>query len=356
MDLAKEEIRLHIKEEMKKSLPLIIIVIVVAIAAYFVSTTMEPASTGIKSETSFEISDTASVGKIIIVRAGTGAKVKLERQADNTWLVNDKFRAREDGIQTILETFKNVYVQAPVKKESIESSLRIIAGGSSKVEIFDRDGNWIKTWYVGHASKSNRGTHMLLETPGKGKSPKPYIMDMKGFIGMLNTRFFTNENEWRSVGILNYPDLAIEEVEVTYPGQFEKSFRITYGGGNDIKLYPHNSDTEILNYDTSLVKDYLLNFKLASFENYKTGLSPAEADSVMQQTPYQIIRVKDKSRERVIRLWPKKAVSDDDESNENEPEVAGDRVYAATDEGELALAQRYGWDKFRAPLQAFLVD
>ena len=341
---------------MKKSLPLIVLVLVVAVAAYFLSTNIEPSSTGIKSQTSFEISDTSNVGKIIIVSAGSGAKVRLERQADNNWMVNDKFRAREDAIQTILKTFKNIYVQRPVKKEAVETSLRIIAGGSKKVEIFDREGNWIKTWYVGHASKDNKGTHMLLETPGGGKSPNPFIMDMKGFIGMLNTRFFTDENEWRSVGILNYPNMDIREVEVTYPDELEKSFRITYGGGNDIKLYRHDSEKEISVYDTSVVKDYLLNFKLASFENYKTGLSPAETDSVLQLTPYQVIRVKDNSRERTIRLWPKKVLSEEDAADRIEPEVDGDRVYAATTAGELALAQRYGWDKFRAPIEAFLVE
>ncbi|MCA1762567.1 MAG: hypothetical protein ABR574_11620 [Cryomorphaceae bacterium] len=341
---------------MKKSLPLLIIVLILAAVAYYISVTMQSASTGVKSQTQFEISDTSSVGKIIIVSAGSGSKVKLERQENNTWLVNDQFRAREDAIETLLKTFKNIYVQRPVKKESVESSLRIIAGGSKKVEIFDRNGDWIKTWYVGHASKDNKGTHMLLETPGSGKSHNPFIMDMKGFIGMLNTRFFTDENEWRSVGILNYPNMDIEEVEVTYPDQLDKSFRITYGGGNEIKLYPHKSETEISTIDSSLVKDYLLNFKLASFENYKTGLSPAEADSVMQQTPYQVIRIKDKKREREIRLWPKKVKGEEAAADRADPEVDGDRVYAATEAGELALAQRYGWDKFRAPLQAFLVD
>ncbi len=58
---------------MKKSLPLIVLVLVVAVAAYFLSTNIEPSSTGIKSQTSFEISDTSNVGKIIIVSAGSGA-------------------------------------------------------------------------------------------------------------------------------------------------------------------------------------------------------------------------------------------------------------------------------------------
>lgn len=339
---------------MRKTLPILILVIIaLAIALYFGLTTNKSGTT-VQSQTDYMIEDTASIGKIFIADRFQNT-ITLTRQPSGSWDVNGKFRAREDAIQTLLKTFKNVYIQRPVPKEAQGQVIKVMAGSSRKVEIYNRDGEWIKTWYVGHATMDKKGTYMILETPQGGRSQVPYVIDMRGFIGMLNTRFFTNEAEWRSTGILRYTNMGLNEVEVHYPGEENKSFRITYEGGNNITLYPYNSDQAIAPFDTSTVKDYLLNFKLASFENYKTGLSPAQEDSVRSLVPYQIIRVTDPRQTREIKLWAKNERGEKMNAQADTSDgLDRQRVYAACDNGELALAQRYAWDKFRAPLQAFL--
>jgi hypothetical protein len=339
---------------MKKILPLAVLVVIVAAVAYYFSSTVNPTATSIASQTAFSIDDTASIGKIFIADL-KGNKALLTRQEDNTWLINEKYRAREDAIETLLKTFKNVYIQRPVSKGAQTEVNKLLAGAHKKVEIYDLEGEWIKTWYVGDATMDKKGTYMLLETPEWGRAAAPYILDMRGFIGMLNTRFFTNENEWRSVGLLKYDELTINEINVTYPGSEEQGFRITYGGGNDIKLFYPGDNNPIPQFDTSLVKDYLLNFKLASFENYRTGLTAMQIDSVLNSRPYQIIEIQDRKGTEIIKLWPKKAApSPEFENDSTRSEVDLERVYAVSSAGELALAQRLTWDKFRAPIQAFL--
>jgi hypothetical protein len=340
------------KEKMKRLIPLFLIVAaIVGIAIYMSSQRDVSKTTGDQAD--FAISDTSAIGKIIIADR-LGNVIKLERKSGNYWELNEKYRARPDAVDVLMKTFRNIYVQRPVAKEAQEQVNRVMAGGSKKVEIYDQSGELTKIWYVGHATMDKKGTYMLLETPKMGKSPSAFIMDMKGFIGMLNTRFFTNENEWRSVVLLEYPQMNLEEIEVIYPSAPDSSFRITYDGGNAISLFSYPEQERIARFDTNLVKDYMLNFKLVSFENYRTGLSESQEDSVMASVPYQIIRIKDESNRHEIRLWPKKAP-------ENQMNEAGDaaaiidreRIYAASQSGELALAQRYVWDKFRAPLQAF---
>lgn len=338
---------------MKKLLPLLILVAIAAMIAYYFTTSQNVKGTSVDSQTNFGISDTAAVGKIFIAdRSGNSAT--LSREAGG-WMVNDQFRAREDAISTLLKTFKNIYIQRPVPKESQEQVNRVMAGGSMKVEIYDRSDNWIKTWYVGHATMDKKGTYMLLETPKGGRSTAPFIMDLRGFIGMLNTRFFTDENEWRSVGILRYPDMDLQEIEVIYPNDPTASFKIEYSGGNNISLFELPENEIVENLDTTIIKDYMLNFKLASFENYRTGLSEAEEDSISATTPFQIIRVKDANQMREIKLWAKASRNAEPEEGDMDIEpVDKERVYATCNDGEMALAQRYVWDKFSAPIQVFI--
>lgn len=334
---------------MKKIVLLLIFAAVVGWALYM-AFGKDTYRTSMSAATEFEIEDTSRVGKIVIADRA-GRVISIARSEEGPWMLNDEYPARQDAVDVILGTFVNIYVQRPVDKAAQENVNRVMAAGSKKVDIYDRKGKLIKTWYVGHATMDNKGTYMLLETPRGGRAKEPYIMDMKGFIGILNTRFFTDLNEWRSVVIARYPDLNINEIEVEYPAAPDSSFRIAYGGGNDISLYPFGSNQSVSRFDTSIVKDYMLNFKSMSFENYRSGLSPAQEDSVRATVPYQIIHITDPQRAYTIRLWPMADVHTPEDAREFHPDP--ERVYAAVDDGEMALAQRYVWDKFRAPIQVF---
>lgn len=338
---------------MKKVLPLAILVAILIGVAYYVSK-QDTGTTARKDQTDFAIKDTSRVGKIFIADA-LGRKVTLTREENGQWMANKKYVARPDAVRILLITFKNVYVQRPVPADGQEQVNRVMAGSAKKVEIYDLDGKWMKTWYVGHGTMDKKGTYMLLETPEHGKASAPYVMDKKGFLGMLDTRFFTNLEEWRSVGVFAYPELDLREIHVTYPTSPDASFRIEYGGGNDIKLFARESDRPFSRFDTAMVKDYMLNYKLASFENFNTELTPAQEDSVMMQIPYQVIRVVGKKDEHEIRLWSKEAPEGMTEADgKTAAEVDRVRVYAATQDNVLATAQRQKWDQFRAPLQAFI--
>lgn len=339
---------------MKKILPFAIVVLVIAAVAFYMSG-KNTGTTSRVDQTDFAVKDTSQIGKIFIADA-KGRTITLTRE-NGFWMADNTYRARPDAIRVLLITFKNVYVQRPVPKAGREQVNRVMSGSAKKVEIYDLDGEWLKTWYVGHGTMDKKGTYMLLETPQYGKAEAPYVMDKKGFLGMLDTRFFTDLDEWRSVRLLEYEDMDLNEIHVSYPTDEAASFSIKYGGGNDIQLFAKGSDRPFPVFDTSLVKDYMLNFKLASFENFKTGLTPAQQDSVMMNTPYQIIRIVDDNRERLIKLWSKAPPPGQFEMDGSTPStVDRERIYAVAEDGELALAQRLVWDPFRAPLQAFIRD
>ena len=340
---------------MKKTLPLLILVIAVAGLAIYLTVSDDPFKSREIEQTDFVIEDTASVAKIVIADR-SGRVMKLERNAEGGWLLNEKYPARSDAANLLLKTFKDVYIQRPVPKEGQEQVNTIMATGSKKVSIYNHDDELIKIWYVGHATMDKKGTYMLLETPDRGKSAAPFVMDMKGFIGMLNTRFFTDENEWRSTTILQFPEMNLDEIDVHYPRDERSDFRIEYGGENDIRLYSPEGK-RLAAFDTSKVKDYMLNYKLLSFENFRTGLDEPQIDSVRSTLPYQIIKVSAGNKKHEIKLWPKKAIGDQYSEDEMDGmPLDAERVYASFNDGELALAQRFVWDRLRAPYSAFVEE
>jgi len=336
---------------MKKITLLLLLVVIVGGIAVYLTLADDPFKSEGVEQSDFAISDTASIGKILIADR-SGRVVKLTR-GDDRWMLNGKYPAREDAVTTLLRTFKNIYIQRPVAREAQEQVNTVMSSSTKKVEIYDLEDELIKTWYVGHATMDKKGTYMLLETPKNGKSSVPFIMDMKGFIGMLNTRFFLDENEWRSTLLLTYPDMNLEEIEVEYPTDHESSFKIKYGGGNEIELFTAD-DTPVPVFDTIRLKDYMLNYKKMAFENYRTGLSEVQVDSVKATVPFQIIRVTDSSGKHEIKFWPKKAPDFNKTAGADSLSLDRERIYGTYNDGELALAQRFVWDKFRAPVGAFI--
>lgn len=336
---------------MKKTLLLLFLVLVVGAIALYLSTSDNPFKSEGMEQSDFTIADTASIGKILI--ADRSGRVIVVNRADGRWLLNGKYPAREDAVETLLRTFKNIYIQRTVPREAQEQVNTVMASSAKKVEIYDLDNELIKTWYVGHATMDKKGTYMLLETPKHGKSSVPFVMDMKGFIGMLNTRFFLDENEWRSTLLLTYPEMNLDKIEVEYPRDRASSFKVEYNGGNEIKLFALDN-RPIAVFDTTTLKDYMLNYKKMAFENFRTELSRFQIDSIRATDPFQIIRIEDPKGSHEIKLWPKKAPSFAVGEKADSLGLDREKVYGTYNDGELATAQRFVWDKFRAPINAFL--
>ena len=337
---------------MKKTIPLILIFLaVLTLAGYLFFS--DPYTTNNTALSDFAITDTSQVGKIFIATS-LNKQAVLERQPDGSWTVNGKYPARKDAIDVILKTFKWIYIREPVAKDMRPQVIREIAGNNRKVEIYDRKGNWMKTWYVGMNTQDNKGTYMLLENKS-GRSDIPFVTDMKGFIGTLYTRFFTDISEWRSTLVFQYPHLGISEVDVKHPLQPQNDFKITFKGGNDLSLYSLNPEKKINKFDTLKVKRYLLNYKRASFEIYHPERNKAERDSVFASPAYLHVHVVDnqgKSKDVwLYHMQNKRQVKD--RNNQPYP-YDPDHIFATTDQKELAKAELFVWNAFNVNLPDLL--
>ena len=103
---------------------------------------------------------------------------------------------------------------------------------SKRVEIYQGGDEPSRIYYVGHSSPDKKGTFMMMEIPGMGRSEQPYIVHIEGNVGFLTPRFFAAEDEWRYTGLFRFPNLELSAVELQSFENPTKSHKITYAGGN----------------------------------------------------------------------------------------------------------------------------
>lgn len=329
---------------------LIILLVLGAIALYLFSKNDSGVSSKVLND--FSIEDTASITKLFLAD-NDGNHCTLVRMPDGSWMVNDRYKARENNIYLILRGLHNFEVKSTVPKEAIPAIIKQIAAKPIKLEVYQGGKKPTKIYYFGYATQDHYGNYALLEIPGEGKSKEPYIIKEKGFYGFIRPRMITMEKDWRSPQVFEYPGLSIKNISVDYPEFPEESFTIEWKGKNDITL-KNKGGLAYSRFDTLAVKDYMLLYKSIYFETFNNRLNENQIDSILNQTnPKAIISVvgNDDIKTKVI-VYDKGFISPflrEEEYNYLDPE----RYYILNEANELAIAQVLQWDPLLIPLKTF---
>lgn len=336
---------------MKKNLIGLLILLVLGGIAYWA---YQQRGTGtIKPELhNFAVEDTAKVTRILLADK-FGQSILLERQNQREWTVNKTYKARKDAVDVLLKTIQRVEMKAPVAKTAHDNIVKLLAGKSTKVEIYEGDKK-VKTYYVGDATKDSQGTYMLIEG-----SRTPFICHIPGFIGYLSGRYMTRILEWRDTQIFNHPLSQIAEVNVKFYAEPERSFRITHAPDRTVQLF-QNSDNETLveNMDTTMVKRYLLNYKDIRFESIQP-YEAARADSIANSPRYFTISVTDRQGETsTITAHRIPANPDATDINDQPLTWDTDRMHGILNgnESEILLIQYYSFDRLTIPIDILKID
>ena len=264
---------------MKKNSTLLLILAVLILAgiAYWVIRTDDSKGGG-KAMSDFAIENTEEINKIIITEVN-GNKAELEKGEEN-WTVNQKYKARPESIKLLLKTFKNIAVQSAVPTGLKKTVVANMAARNKKVEIFVNN-ELTKIYYVGSPTKDHYGTYMLLEKNGR-KSSEPYVMHMPGFNGFLESRFFTNLNDWKFSGVFVYDPLDVERIRVDFLNKPSKSYSILQED-KVITLYD-SEEKPVENFNKTLVENYILNYEKIYF-NKVAELPWEKTDSIINSLP-----------------------------------------------------------------------
>ena len=109
----------------KNRVPVIIVALLGALSFWLIINSKK----GTIKETlrDFAVEDTAAITKIFLADK-SNKSITLERQPSGTWLVNGKFIARRDAIQTLLYTIKKVDVKELVGKKAQDAIVMRLSG------------------------------------------------------------------------------------------------------------------------------------------------------------------------------------------------------------------------------------
>ncbi|MDT8410829.1 MAG: hypothetical protein RQ875_00075 [Vicingaceae bacterium] len=274
---------------MKNNNKLIILVLLlaVAVAAYLYFNQGGTTYNVEGAKLDFAVEDTNSITKIFIVD-NQGKHVTLVK-GEKSWLVNNKYDARPDNIRLLMKTFSRIAVKAPVPKSAQDNIIKSIATKGTKVEIYQGGGQPSKIYYIGGSTMDQTGTYMLLETKGV-KSSVPFIMHILGFKGYLNSRFFTDAQQWRDAAIFKYQAQDIQKLEVTYYEKPEQSFNIIK---KDTSFIMTDKNDQEVKAPANRILEYLERYEKIYYEMVDTESKPEVIDSVLNSQPFIRIAVTD---------------------------------------------------------------
>ena len=300
----------------------------------------------------FAVKDTASINKIFLADAN-GKKVTLEKTGPRSWQVNRQYEARMDAIDVLLQTIYLLELKSPVSKASFDQVVKNIAGKSTKVEIYQGGSKPVKTYFVGGATPDKSGTYMLLEN-----SSAPFIIHIPGFSGYLTTRYFTDPEGWRSTDLFKYNIPEVKSVEVTYAEKPEDSFIIDNISNGKLSLRSTHYNQPIVNFDTTALVEYLMNYQKINFEFIANDISPATLDSIVTHCKKFTISVTDAlGNKKIVKAFNKPVPEGTLNMNNELIHFDQDRMYALiNNDKDIVIIQHFVFDKLTPPVSYFETD
>lgn len=299
----------------------------------------------------FAIKDTTDVAKVFLADRA-GKTVTLTRENSAKWLVGGKYEAQSDMIKTLLETLNRVELKFRLPRNAVADVVKDIATEGIKVEVYNKSGKIMRTFYVGGSTSDDRGTFMMMEN-----SNEPYVMHIPGFQGMLRPRFLTDEQDWRDRFVFKMQPQNIKMVSVEYPNQQAKSFKLIRDGSN-FKVEPFYAIVPRINRPVvqGMVAAYLQGFEKLGIEGFEAGNS--KADSLKQSPVFAKVTVIDKNDvAKTLNLHPFLARNEQGVITRNSNgSVNIEHYFVDTNDGELMAVQHFVFEKIFWAYEAFFIN
>lgn len=343
---------------MKRKLYLILLLVLAAVAAYIYFSSSR--GTLNSSDKEFAVTDTASVYKVFL--ADKANHESLLERTENGWMLNGKYKAREDLIKVLLSTIHDVQVIAPVGRNAHNNVIRDMAANGTKVEIYYKSW-WIDLWgiklfrkkckkvyYVGSPTQDHLGTEMLIEN-----SSMAFVCFVPGLKGFLTQHYTPLELDWRDRMICNYyvPDIA--SLKVKQLDNPSESYQINSISGKQFQL--KSLDGRLVPcFDTTLVLGTLSSFYRLCFEEFVQDISKQKKDSILRSPPCYDITLTDKSGKvtRITAFRRKNPLGNIDMEGKAWP-FDPDRLYAlVNDRKDFVIIQYFVFDKIFKKLSDFI--
>ena len=192
---------------MKKTLILLILFLAIGGATFFLTTKKDTKTTILTEERNFAVADIESVYKIFIADRN-GKNITLERKI-GYWQLNKKYKANSNSVSNLLNTIQRIKIKYTPPKTAIKNIINSIATNNIKIEIYNKSGEKLKSYYIGGVTNDELGTYMIKE-----EAESPFVTYVPGFEGSLRVRYMTEEIDWRDKAIFRERLSDIQSVSI----------------------------------------------------------------------------------------------------------------------------------------------
>lgn len=345
---------------MKKLLiPFIILIAVISVFCFLYVRQNGGSITDVTSNhTDFAIKDTSIIDQIRITEANGGSIIIQRRNQSKKWKLNEgQFDARNDAISLILETVYRIKVKQEVDLKAQKNIITQIAGRNKKVEFFNYGkAEPFKTYYVGNSTPDKLGTFMVMVKNENGNINKsvPCIMYKPGMYGHLESRFFSDLNEWRSTAVFRYGRGDISKIHFQFYENPKNSHVIEIDQSGNLQLF-NNEGIEINDFNKTATQRYVTLLMNLNYEGFNRELDIHAADSILKSTPlYSLTITNSDNEEKKVIIHNKFAPPGITDYKGDEIKWDKDRCWGFIDgSSELMKLQFFSWGPVFKPISFF---
>lgn len=259
---------------MKKSTLLLLLLFLASGAAtvWYLQQPEAKKTTMLDADADFRIEDTDQIGKIFLASRIRGTQFTLERKGDD-WFVQDSLLVYPQIITNIMIAIRTMKIKYRPAKAAIPNIVKELAVDQVKTEIYDREGNLMKSYYVGGETGDARGTYVIM-----AGSEQPMVMKLPGVTGSFKVRYDLGLLDILDKAIFREDPEQIEYVSIDYPKQRNKSFALDLSSGKPL-VTPLYETTPRINkpVDAGQVQRYLQVYEAVYAENLVRNKNGIEA-------------------------------------------------------------------------------
>ncbi len=276
---------------MNRSLLLSLIVfLLLGLGAYYFINKGQTKTSLIEEDWKIAVKNKEDIYRIFLANR-EGENVDLKR-TDEGWIYNDKWKARPDAILNLLSTISDVDLRERPGKAAIPNIVNGIAAHGVKVEIYGKNDEVLKKYYVGGMNSTELGTYMIMDG-----SDNPYIMHLPYWQGNLRSRFFMGDRSWRDKTVFSFKNEEVKSLSVDYPKKKSNSFILNRNGKSwDVQPLYKGTRKKTTPVDVDAVDEYLSKYKSLVAESIENQLE--KRDSVTAITPFCIVKLEKTNGEK----------------------------------------------------------
>jgi len=286
---------------MNRTLLLLISVLLLGGIAWWATSSSKPASAEERAEERrFGIAEFDNVHRILIADRN-GHNTVLTRGGITGWLANG-IPANDNMMSNLQDVITNLDIKSLPTEAAKKNMIEDIAAHGILVQVFDKNDQKIRGYYLGGGTYDETGTNAIVE----GKE-NPYVVHLPHFTGNVRMRFTHWDDEWRDKIYFRVDPDKVEYLSIEYPTQRDQSFTLTRNG-TDFRLAPfYETGQQTRNIPYGRAEGVLARYEkyyVNRFEN-KDVETIAKAKEIL---PFASIKVKQEGQEaQTMKVYPRYA-------------------------------------------------